>query len=115
MVILSPKIKIDYEISMDKISIIPMVAFGYSNWRTQSNFMGYSSHSSMHGLTLKGATKVVFKSDKKMNWYLLFAYEFTQLEKPGYNVYGSMDTNYNRIRQILYPGVGMIWKFNTSK
>lgn len=102
---LSPKLKIDYKINVKRISIVPNVAVGYSNWRFNSS--NYTENYS--GLTFKGGTKVVLNKNNRLNWYMLLAYEFTRLEKPSEPVQNS---NYTRNIQILYPGIGVIWKYN---
>jgi hypothetical protein len=120
LMILSPKIKIDYKININKISIIPNIAFGYSNWRLRAPAMtmtdeygnpvqGEKFKENNDGLSFKGATKVVLNSHNRLNWYIQLAYEFTKLEKPEN---GAKNSKYNRNMHILYPGIGLIWKFN---
>ena len=119
LIILSPKIKVDYKININRISIIPNIAIGYSNWQFRSpakvlgvengipiqseKYVDYSN-----GITFKGATKIMLNSNRQLNWYFQFAYEFTKLEKP----HNAVDSQYNRNMHILYPGVGVVWKFN---
>ena len=118
--ILSPKIKIDYEININKFSIIPQIGLGYSNWRFRAPAImmtdefgnpveGEKYKENENGLTIKGGTKFVFNSSKNLNWYFQIAYEFTKLEKPDY---GANDSKYNRNMHLLYPGIGLIWNFN---
>jgi hypothetical protein len=120
LVILSPKIKLDYKININKVSIIPAIAVGYSNWRFTSPSItmtdedgnpvqGKKFKEKIDGLSIKGATKVVLNSNNRLNWYMQLAYEFFKLEKPEN---GAEDSKYNRNMHILYPGFGLIWKFN---
>ena len=119
LIILSPKIKVDYKININKISIIPNIAIGYSNWQFRSSAKTFAVENGipvqidqaaefLNGITLKGGTKVVLNSTSRLNWYFQFAYEFTRLEKPD----NGIDSNYNRNMHILYPGIGVVWKFN---
>ncbi len=68
LMILSPKVKIDYKINISKISIIPAVAIGYSNWGFRGPAMQMTDmngntiqvgkyRENYNGLTLKGAQK----------------------------------------------------------
>ena len=119
LIILSPKIKVDYKININRISIIPNIAIGYSNWQFRSSAKTFAVENGipvqidqaaefLNGITLKGGTKVVLNSNSRLNWYFQFAYEFTRLEK----LDNGIDSNYNRNMHILYPGVGVVWKFN---
>jgi hypothetical protein len=117
--ILSPKVKFDYEIKVKKLSIIPQIAFGYCNYRfrapsrTLTDEYGNPLEAGKYkknenGVVMKAGTKVVLNSDRKLNWYLQMAYEFTRLEKPDDP---AIDSKYNRNTQLLYPGIGVIWRF----
>jgi len=119
LIILSPKIKVDYKININRISIIPNIAIGYSNWQFRSSAKTFAVENGipvqidqaaefLNGITFKGATKVLLNSNSRLNWYFQFAYEFTRLEK----LDNGIDSNYNRNMHILYPGVGVVWKFN---
>jgi hypothetical protein len=119
LIILSPKIKVDYKININKISIIPNIAIGYSNWQFRSSAKTFTVENGipvqidqaaefLNGITLKGGTKVVLNSNSRLSWYFQFAYEFTRLEK----LDNGIDSNYNRNMHILYPGIGVVWKFN---
>jgi len=119
LIILSPKIKVDYKININRISIIPNIAIGYSNWQFRSpakilgveNGIPVQSEKTVNysnGITFKGATKVLLNSNRQLNWYFQFTYEFTRLEKPD----NGIDSKYNRNMHILYPGIGVVWKFN---
>ena len=119
LIILSPKIKVDYKININKISIIPNIAIGYSNWQFRSSAKTFAVENGipvqidqaaefLNGITLKGGTKVVLNSTSRLNWYFQFTYEFTRLEKPD----NGIDSNYNRNMHILYPGIGVVWRFN---
>lgn len=119
LLIISPKIKVEYEIDLNKILIIPQIGIGYSNWRFRApdvtlidefgNPVGMGkSRDDQNGLTLEAATKLVINNDRKLKWYFNLSYEFTKLEKPEYD---SGDTKFNRNIQLLYPGIGVIWNF----
>jgi len=119
LIILSPKIKVDYKININRISIIPNIAIGYSNWQFRSSAKTFAVENGipvqidqaaefLNGITFKGATKIMLNSNRQLNWYFQFAYEFTKLEKP----HNAVDSQYNRNMHILYPGVGVVWKFN---
>ncbi|MBK8806723.1 MAG: hypothetical protein IPO21_08780 [Bacteroidales bacterium] len=122
LLILSPKIKLEYEIELNKLSIIPQIGVGFSSWQYRvydiiytdelGNYLYTSDFKQIeNGLTLKGATKFVINTDKRVKWYFNIAYEFTRLEKSEYE---SANTKYNRNIQMIYPGVGMIWNFSKS-
>jgi hypothetical protein len=117
LIILNPKIKIDYKININKISIIPNIAIGYSNWRFRAPTMTYEYENpaqgekfkeNYDGLSFEWASKVVLNSNNRLNWYLNLDYEFTKLEKTEKGA----DLKYNRNIHILYPGIGLLWKFN---
>jgi hypothetical protein len=119
LLILSPKLKIEYAIKTDMISIIPQIGLGYSNWRFRAPAITMNSEfgehiefpkfkENKHGITVKGATKFLYNSNKNINWYFQLAYEFTKLEKPDN---GANDSKHNRNMQLLYPGIGMIMNF----
>lgn len=115
----SPKLKIEYEIDLNKISIIPQVGIGYSSWRFRApekvwvdefgdKYLQPKFKKNDKGLTVRGSSKIVLNNRRSLKWYLNIAYEFTKLEKPKD---GSIDNSYNRNIQILYPGIGVIWNF----
>ena len=115
--IISPKIKAEYEISLNKLSIIPQIGIGYSNWRFQAPDITYTDEHGVHtiksrlnynGLTAKGATKILINNDKNLKWYFNLAYEFTRLERPE-NLISNF--SYNQNIQLFYPGIGLIWSF----
>ncbi len=119
LLVLSPKVKAEYEISLNKLTIIPQIGIGYSNWRfrapgiTYLDEFGIQIHDekfkqNYNGLTVKGATKILINSDKNLKWYFNLAYEFTRLEKPQNAVNTS---RYNQNIQLIYPGIGMTWNF----
>jgi hypothetical protein len=123
LMILSPKLKLEYEIDLNKVSIIPQVGVGYSNWRFRAPASemtltdefgnpvqgdGEEFKQNVNGLTLRGGSKLIFNSDNKVNWHINFTYEFTKLEKPDEPV---EDTKNNRNIHIIYPGVGLTWSF----
>jgi hypothetical protein len=119
LMILSPKVKVEYEINLNKISIIPQIGVGYSNWRFQSpgvtltgesgNAYRLSGHiQNYNGLSIKSITKFILNNDKRVKWYLNFSHEFTKLEKPEEPV---ENRNYNRNIHLIYPGIGMKWSF----
>jgi len=107
LVTISPKINIDFKIRLKKISIIPNIGAGYSCWFFAVH-EGEEKKESFNGLTLNAGVKLALNSDRPLKFFLLFAYEFTKLEKPKPGV---LDISYNRNMQILYPGIGVIWKF----
>lgn len=117
--ILSPKIKIDYKIDLNWVSIIPQMAVGYSNWRFRAPEMPYTDEfgditqgvtykKNENGLTTKGAVKLVINNDKKIKWYFNLSYEFTKVEKTKHE---RGNIKFNRNIQMIYPGVGIIWNF----
>lgn len=119
LMILSPKLKVEYEIDLNKVSIIPQVGVGYSYWRFRAPEMTYYDEFgnsvqgekfklNENGFTLKGATKLVINNDKRLKWYFNLSYEFTKLEKPEPK---GGDTKYNRNIHLIYPGIGMTWDF----
>ena len=64
-----------------------------------------------NGLSFKGSIKIIIRNSNKLNWYFQLAYEFTRLEK---SKYGEIDSNYNRNIQILFPGLGLLYKFKNQ-
>lgn len=121
LAVISPKIKVEYEIDLNKVLIIPQIGVGYSNWRfilpidyiIDDNDIyhptyGYRRTSSENGFTLKGGTKILINSDKRVKWYINLAYEFTRLEKPTSD---AENNSFNRNIQMFYPGIGLIWDF----
>ncbi len=123
LIILSPKLKVEYEIDLNKISIIPQIGAGYSNWIFRSPAPdltltdeygnpvqgdGEKFKKNESGLTLRGGSKLVLNTDSKVKWYINFTYEFTKLEKPDKP---ALDTKQNRNIHMIYPGVGLTWNF----
>ena len=113
--IISPKIKIDYRIKINKFSLIPQFGIGYSNWRFRSpaytlydeygtayKIEGYKRNE--NGLSLKTATKIEMNINDRLQGFFQLAYEFTRLEKPETPAKNSND---NRNMQILYPVFGI--------
>ena len=122
LLILSPKIKIDYKININKINIIPSFALGYSNWRFTSNsfpmidasgnvIQGKKYKNNINGITFNGSTKIVSNTSNRLNWGISIAYEYTKLEKP---TNGAINSNFNRNISILYPGFVIIWDFKKN-
>ena len=116
LVILSPKIKVAYEITLNKITFIPMVGLGYAYWSFRipgvtvldefgNPLLMPAYTQNENGLTVKGATKFLFNTDKKINWYLNLSYEFTRLGESAEMVH------LKRNQQLIYPGLGVIWNF----
>jgi hypothetical protein len=113
---ISPKVKIDYVINLNRIRLIPGAGFGYSNWRSYSKLPNFSVSGEPSGtsldktvqnaLSFQAEAKVLFRKEKRINWYFEIAYEFTRLEKPEFP---AEDSGFNRNIQLLYPGIGMIW------
>jgi len=116
LMILSPKLKIEYKIDLNKVSIIPQVGVGYSFWRFRATYYDEFSKPlqskkykiNTNGFTIKGATKLVINNDKRLKWYFNISYEFTKLDKPEEE---GGDIKYNRNIQLIYPGIGMTWNF----
>lgn len=121
LAVISPKIKVEYEIDLNNVFIIPQIGVGYSNWRfiVPIDFFidendishptyGYKHTSSENGFTLKGGTKILINNDKRVKWYINLAYEFTRLEKP---TNGAENNSFNRNIQLFYPGIGLTWDF----
>lgn len=119
LIILSPKIKIDYEYKVDQFSIIPQIGLGYSNWQFRipaynltdadgNPLEGEDQVKYRNGLTIKGGAKFVFNSNKRLDFYFQIAYEFTKLDKPDN---GASNSANNRNIHLFYPGVGVSWKF----
>ena len=115
---LTPKIKVDFNVDFNKLSVIPRLGIGYSNWRTYA-MMQYTNDSQeptgtflektiQNGLSVQASTKVLIKNNKKINWFIQLAYEFTKLEKPEAP---AIDSKYNRNIHLVYPGIGLIWNF----
>lgn len=118
LMMLSPKLKIDYILNMNIVEIKPQVSFGYSNWRIrQPDYQVGEGNEEMtiegiktnyDGLSVMLATKISLNTEKRINWFLEFAYELTRLEKPNENI---VDNSYNRNLQLIYPRAGLIWNF----
>lgn len=123
LMILSPKLKVDFEIDLNKVSIIPQIGVGYSNYRyrapasdmTLTDEFGNPVEGDSekfkqneNGFTLRGGSKLVLNSDNKVKWFINFTYEFTKLEKPDEPM---QDTKQNRNIHMIYPGVGLTWNF----
>ncbi len=118
---LSPKLKVDYLVDFESVQVIPQFAIGYSRWMFQSkgtdltdeynNQINTGSYKeNKDGITLKASTKIVIngKEDHKIKLYFLVAYEFTRLQKSD----EAVNSDFNRNLQLLYPGIGIIWKIN---
>jgi hypothetical protein len=119
LMVFSPKMKFEYNINFGKFTLIPQLAVGYSNWRFRAPTSSITDESgnvfyikkienNENGLSFKGSSKLVFDSSRKMAFYIQVAYEFTRLEKP---TMPAVDSKYNRNLKIIYPVVGMLWKF----
>lgn len=121
LTILSPKIKAEYFIKQENITVIPQLAIGYANWRLRDSEMligqlGDPDRNNVfkqneNGLVIKAATKLVLNSTKKVNWYFQLAYELTKLEEPG-NI--ANEFIFDGTMQILYPGIGIIWNIKNE-
>lgn len=115
LMILSPKIGIEYKIPLQKFTFVPHVAFGYSNfqftttsWTDEFGNVVDSKHKeNLDGITFKGSARLLLNRSKRLEYYLQLAYEFTKLEKWD----GTPNISYNRNIQILYPGIGLVYKF----
>lgn len=119
LAVVSPKIKFEYEIDLNKVLIVPQIGVGYSNWRFRAyegilfgdpvNPSQYNREN-INGFTLKGGTKILINNDKRVKWYINLAYEFTRLEMPSV-IYGAVNNSFNRNIQMFYPGIGFTWSF----
>lgn len=120
LMILSSKIKVDYTLSIHRLTIIPQFAIGYSNWRFRipdiiftdenGNVLSKQDYKqNANGLTYKCATKFSFKVSERIDLYAQVAYEYTRLEKPDNEMFYLKS---DRSLQIIYPGVGVVYKFN---
>jgi len=105
--ILSPKVKVGYTIQLKKIDIQPQLAIGYAHFSFDGSEYNYKENSG--GLAAKASTKVILKSNKKINYYLSLAYEFNKIGELTPDASG---TNFNRNIQFITPGVGILWKFS---
>jgi hypothetical protein len=119
LVILSPKVLFDYETGLNRISIIPQIGVGYSNWIFRSPAISFTDESgnpvhgdavkqNENGFNLGGGLKFVLNTDNHVKWYINFTYEYTRLEIPDETAENS---GHNRNIQMFYPGVGLIWIF----
>ena len=119
LLVLSPKLSFGYTFCYNKLTISPQLAFGYSNWRFRipdviytdqyGNIIKKGYNQNANGLTYGCATKLAYNLNSKMSLYAQIAYEYTKIEKPKEEtIYLKSDRNL----QIIYPGIGMIWKFN---
>jgi hypothetical protein len=118
LMMLTPKLKMDYILNHNNLEIKPQISFGYSNWRfRQPDYQIGEGDEEMtieginknyNGLSMKFANKISFNKNKRINWYLEISYEFTRLEKPNNDI---VDNNYNRNLQLFYPSIGVIWNF----
>ena len=119
LMILSPKIKVEYEIDLNEVSVIPLVGIGYSNWGFRSPEVTFiddfgntvlreERRQNENGLTIKGATKLVINDDKRIKWYFNLSYEFTKLER---NELERGNIKFNRNIHLFYPGIGIAWHF----
>lgn len=118
--VVSPKLMLDYEIHFNKLKLLPQVGFGYSSWIFRSNKIheineygdptgNYTSFKeNENGITFRTGVTLLKETTKRVNVYFLMAYEFTRLMKLD-NGGGS---SYNRNIQIVYPGIGIVWKLN---
>lgn len=115
LMILSPKIGIEYKIPLHKFTFIPHVAFGYSNFQFTStswtdefgNVVDSKHKENLDGITFKGSARWLLNSSKRLEYYLQLAYEFTKLGK----MESTPNISYNRNIQNLYPGIGLVYKF----
>lgn len=118
LMMVTPKLKMDYILQFNKIEIKPQLSFGYSNWQfRQPDYQIEEGNEEMtikgvnlnyNGLSIMFANKISFSSNKRINWYLEAAYEFTRLEKPDNDI---VDNSHNRNLQLIYPRIGIVWSF----
>jgi hypothetical protein len=111
--ILSPKIKVGYTIQLKIVDIQPQIAIGYSHFsfKGPAVFNGSVYNESARGISAKASTKVILKSEKKVNYYVSLAYEFNKL---GELTTEAANTDFNRHIQFISPGVGILWKFGLN-
>lgn len=105
--ILSPKIKIEYSVSISKIKLIPQVGIGYSYWTSKAP--NYTKTD--RGLSFKAGTKLVINNSKRIKWYFLIVYEYTKLNNSEHKN-TDRDNSFNTNIQLIYPGIGINWTFN---
>jgi hypothetical protein len=97
-----PKAFIEYEFKMQKISILPGIGVGYSHWIYK---IPDSAGETDNGFSMKVSAKALFNNDKKVNFFILAAYEFTRFGKSD----DELDYSFNRNVHVFYPGVGITW------
>jgi hypothetical protein len=104
---LSPKVKIGYTIKLKKIDIQPQLAAGYTHF----SFDGpeYTHKEGIGGPAFKASTKIILKSEKKINYFASLAYEFSKM---GLSTPAIPDIKFNRNIQLITPGIGVLWKFS---
>ena len=117
LLILSPKFKLQYKINLKNSAIVSNVALGYSNFKffetynftdVNANPIGPSTAiKNENGISLKASSKIVFNYSKRWSWFIQLSYEFTRLAKP----MAAMDVSYNRNVHLIYPGVGITFRF----
>jgi hypothetical protein len=97
-----PKAFIEYLLHMKRVSIAPRIGVGYSHWIFK---IPDSSSETSNGFSLNGSAKAIFNNDKKVNFFILVAYEFTRFGKSDDEV----DISFNRNVHLFYPGAGITW------
>lgn len=115
LTIFSPKLRLEYAIKRNKVSLVPNIAVGYSSWRFRAPRPDFSMDRinvlyryNQMGATVRGGAKLVFDTSETLKWYAEFSYEKTRLEN---KFGGGLNQSYIRNIEMMYPGFGFIWKF----
>lgn len=116
LTVLSPKLRFEYAIKRNKISLVPNIALGYSSWRFRAERPDFSfEHTNVLyrynqiGVTARGGAKLVFDTSDELKWYVEFSYEKTRLEN---KFAGGDNPSYIRNIEMMYPGFGFILLFD---
>jgi len=97
-----PKAFMEYSLQMKRLSISPHIGIGYSHWIYK--IPDYSNMTD-NGFSLNLSAKALINNDKKVQFFILAAYEFTRFGKSDDEV----DISFNRNVHIFYPGAGITW------
>lgn len=123
LMMLTPKLKMDYNINLKHVTIKPQLNVGYSHWQIrQDDYLIYpgegeeymvieGSNENYNGFSAGLASKVILNTNRRLNWYLEVGYEFSRLEKPSNDI---VNNSYNRNLGMVYPRIGVIWNFRKS-
>ncbi len=123
LMMLSPKLKLDYNINLKHMAIKPQLNVGYSHWQIrQDDYLIYTgeddeymviggANENYNGFSVGLASKIMLNTSHRLNWYLEVTYEFSRLEKPSNNV---VNNSYNRNLGMVYSRIGVVWNFKKS-